>query len=161
MELTFRKALLSEYDELERVWRAAFTPFVRALGREFPARDSAEFAAGLARVEAELERGDVYAALDADRIVGLVRTERQKEGLYIDQIAVDPVRQGAGVGSWLLQRLEEAARSAGARSLSLETPEMMEHLVRLYRRHGFEIVDRAPPDHGLDAYIRVHMAKPL
>jgi ribosomal protein S18 acetylase RimI-like enzyme len=161
MTLTFRTAMPSERDELEPVWRAAFTPFVRALGRELPAHGSAEFAVGLARVEAELERGDVYVALDAEQVVGVVRTEWQKDELYIDQIAVDPVRQGSGVGSWLLQRIEEVARSTGARGLSLETPEMMERLVRLYRRHGFEIVRRGPPDHGLDAHIRVHMVKPL
>jgi ribosomal protein S18 acetylase RimI-like enzyme len=159
MALAFRTALLSERDELERVWRAAFTPFVRALGRDLPAHGSAEFAAGLARVEAELQRGDVYVALDADHIVGLVRTERQKDELYIDQIAVDPVRQRSGVGSWLLQRVEEVARSASARGLLLETPEMMEHLIRLYRRHGFEIVRRGPPAHGMDAHIRVFMEK--
>jgi GNAT superfamily N-acetyltransferase len=63
------------------------------------------------------------------------------------------------MGSWLLARIEEVARSSGAPGLSLYTAEMMEHLVRLYSRHGFEIVDRGPPDHGLDAYTRVHMVK--
>ena len=159
MALAFRRAMPSERDELERVWRAAFTPYVRALGRELPAYGSAQFAAGLARVEAELERGDVYVALDTDRIVGVVRTERQKDELYIDQIAVDPVRQGSGVGSWLLQRIEEVARSTGARGLSLYTAEMMEHLIGVYRRHGFEIVRRGPPDDGQDAHTRVYMEK--
>lgn len=161
MALSFRKAMPSDRDEGGRVVRAAFTPFYRALGREFPADDSPEFAAELARVEAELERGDVYVAVDADHIVGTVRTERPMDGLDIYQIAVDSVRQRSGVGSWLLQQVEEVARSIGARSLSLDTPEMMEHLIRLYRRHGFEIVDRGPPDHGQDAHIRVHMVKPL
>ena len=161
MALSFRKAMPSDLDQGGRVVRAAFTPFYRALGREFPADDSPEMAAELARIDAELERGDAYVALDADRIIGTVRTERQKDGLYIRQIAVDPVRQRSGVGSWLLQRVEEVARSTGSRSLSLETPEMMEHLIRLYLRHGFEIVHRGPPDHGQDAHIRVHMVKPF
>ena len=140
----------SERPEVERVVRAAFTPYVRALGRELSD-------AGFARLPDELERGDVYVALDADRIVGAVRTERQ----YIDQVAVDPARQGGGVGSWLLRQIEEVARSSGASGLSLNTAEMMEHLVRLYRRHGFEITPRGPPDHGLDAHTRVYMAKPF
>jgi ribosomal protein S18 acetylase RimI-like enzyme len=161
MALTFRKAMPSDRDEGGRVVRAAFTPFFRALGREFPADDSAELAVELARLEAELARGDVYVAVDANHIVATVRTERQKDGLHIYQIAVDPVRQRSGVGNWLLQRVEEVARSTGARSLSLDTPEMMEDLIRLYRRHGFEIADRGPPNHGLDAHVRVHMVKPL
>jgi ribosomal protein S18 acetylase RimI-like enzyme len=152
MALTFRKAMSSERDEVERLLRAAFTPYVRALGRELSA-------AGYARLPAELERGDIYVALEADRVVGVVRTEPSDDGLFIDQIGVDPTRQGAGVGSWLLGRIEEVARLSGARGMSLYTAEMMEHLVRLYRRHGFEIVRRGPPDHGLDAHTRVHMVK--
>ena len=131
MALTFRKAMSSERDEVERLLRAAFTPYVRALGRELSA-------AGYARLPAELERGDIYVALEADRVVGVVRTEPSDDGLW---------------------RIEEVARLSGARGMSLYTAEMMEHLVRLYRRHGFEIVRRGPPDHGLDAHTRVHMVK--
>jgi ribosomal protein S18 acetylase RimI-like enzyme len=152
MALTFRQAVPSERDGVERVLRAAFTPYVRALGRELSA-------AGYARLPAELERGDIYVALEADQIVGVIRTERRDDGIFIDQIGVDPAQQGAGVGSWLLSRIEEVARLSGARGMSLYTAEMMEHLVRLYRRHGFEIVRRGPPDHGLDAHTRVHMVK--
>jgi len=77
MALTFRRAMPSERDELERVVRAAFTPYLRALGHEYPAYGSAEFAARMAQGEVQLERGDVYVALDADHIVGAVATERQ------------------------------------------------------------------------------------
>ena len=45
--------------------------------------------------------------------------------------------------------------------MTLETAEMMEHLVRLYRRHGFEIVRRGPPSHGKDSHMRVFMARRL
>lgn len=58
-------------------------------------------------------------------------------------------------------RLEEVARSNGARGLSLETAEMMEHLIRFYRRNGFEIVGRAPPSHAKDSHTRVQMTKRL
>ena len=36
---------------------------------------------------------------------------------------------------------------------------MAEGNIRLYRRHGFEIVGRGPPAHGLDPHTRVHMVK--
>ena len=158
MVLTFRTAKLSEAQEVGRVIRAAFTPYVRALGREFPADGSAQFAEERERFAAELERGDVYVALDGERIVGAVRTKPQKD-LYIDQIAVDPARQGTGVGSWLLQRIDEVARARGLGGLSLETAEMAVANIRLYQRHGFEIVSRGPPDHGLDPHTRVYMVK--
>lgn len=159
MVLTFRTAMLSDGEEVGRVIRAAFTPYVHALGREFPADESAQFAEELERFVAEVERGDVYVALDDERIVGAVRTKPQEKDLNIYQIAVDPARQGTGIGSWLLQRIDEVARARGLGGLSLETAEMAVANIRLYQRHGFEIVSRAPPDHGLDPHTRVYMVK--
>ena len=159
MVLTFRTAIPSEGEEVVSVIRAAFTPYVRALGRELPAEGSAAYAEGWERFVAELERGDVYVALDGERIVAAVRTKPQEKDLYIRQIAVDPTQQGTGVGSWLLQRIDEVARARGLGGLSLETAEMAVANIRLYQRHGFEIVSRGPPDHGLDPHIRVYMVK--
>lgn len=154
METIFRQALPSERGDADRILRAAFTPYIRRLGREI----TADYYKWLA---ASIDRGDVYLAVEADRIVGVAATERRDSGLFLDRLAVDPARQGGGLGSWLLVRLEEVARGRGDRALSLETAEMMDHLIRLYRRHGFEIVHRGPPDHGKDPHTRVHMVKPL
>ena len=154
MELTFRKAVASEGADVDRVLRSAFTPYVRKLGREV----TADY---YAWVGVAIERDDVFVAADADKVVGVAVTERRESGLYIDRLGVDPARQGTGLGSWLLTRLEEVARSAGLPGMTLETAEMMEHLVRLYRRHGFEIVRRGPPTHGKDSHMRVYMAKRL
>lgn len=108
---------------------------------------------------AELDRGDVYVALEGGCIVGAARMTPQAKDLYIDQIAVDPALQGSGVGSWMLQRIDELARARGLGGLSLITAEMAVANIRLYERHGFEIVRRGPPDHGLDPHPRVYMVK--
>src|SRR6476619_3865232 len=155
MEFLFRQAAPAECADVERVLRAAFTPYMRRLGREIPADYHPEW------LPASIERGDVFVADEAGRIVGVAETERRDTGLYLERLAVDPGKQGSGLGSWLLVRLEEVARSRGDRAMSLQTAEMMEHLLRLYGRHGFEIVHRGPPDHGKDPHIRVTMAKPL
>ena len=154
MNWTFRPALASEFKDADRVLRAAFTPYMRRLGREIPV-DYYKW------LPASIERGDVYVADEAGRIVGVAATERRDTGLYLDRLAVDPARQGTGLGSWLLVRLEEVARARGDRAMSLQTAEMMEHLLRLYGSHGFEIVSRGPPDHGKDPHTRVYMVKPL
>ena len=152
--LTFRNALPSERDQADHVLRAAFTPYMHRLGREIPA-DYYEW------LPASIERGDVFVADEAGRVVGVAATERRDTGLYLDRLAVDPAKQGSGLGSFLLVRLEEVARARGDRTMSLTTAEMMEHLLRLYGRHGFEIVHRGPPDHGKDPHIRVTMVKTL
>jgi GNAT superfamily N-acetyltransferase len=154
MDWTFRPALLAECHDADRVLRAAFTPYMHRLGREIPA-DYYKW------LPASIERGDVYVADEAGRIVGVAATERREAGLYLDRLAVDPAKQGTGLGSWLLVRLDELARSRSDRTISLQTAEMMEHLVRLYSRHGFEITRRGPPDHGKDPHTRVTMVKPL
>ena len=154
MALTFRKAVPSEHDDARRVLWMAFTPYVRNLGREITAHHYTFLAAAIAR-------GDVYLALDGEEIVGVAATERRDSGIYIDRLGVAPTRQSSGLGSFLLERVEEIARASGLKELSLETAEMAEGNVRLYRRHGFEIVRRGPPSHGMDAHTRVFMVKPL
>lgn len=152
MALTFRKAVPSERDAAERLLWSAFTPYVRNLGREITAE-------AYAFLTAAIERGDVYLAVDGTEIVGVAATERRDSGIYIDRLGVAPARQSTGLGGFLLERIEEVARSSGLRGLSLETAEMAEGNIRLYRRHGFEIVGRGPPSHGKDAHMRVYMAK--
>ena len=154
MALTFRKAVPAERDDAQRILWSAFTPYVRDLGREITVEH-------YAFLPAAIDRGDVYLAVDGAEIVGVAWTERRDDGFYIDRLGVAPARQGTGLGSWLLVRLEEVARSIGARGMSLETAEMAEGNIRLYRRHGFEIVRRGPPSHGMDAHTRVFMVKPL
>jgi GNAT superfamily N-acetyltransferase len=152
MALTFRKAVPSERDDAQRILWTAFTPYIRDLGREITAHHYTFLAAAI-------ERGDVYLAVEDGEIVGVAATERRDGGIYIDRLGVAPARQGTGLGGFLLQRIEEVARSSGLGGLSLETAEMAEGNIRLYRRHGFEIVGRGLPSHGKDAHMRVHMAK--
>lgn len=152
MTLTFRKAVPAERDDAERILRSAFTPYIRDLGREITAHHYRFLAAAI-------ERGDVYFALDGAEVVAVAATEQREDGIYIDRLGVAPARQGTGLGSWMLVRIEEVARSIGARGMTLETAEMAEGNIRLYRRHGFEIVSRGLPAHGLDAHMRVFMEK--
>ena len=154
MALTFRKAVPSERDDAQRILWTAFTPYARDLGREITAEHYTFLAAAL-------ERGDVYFAVDEAEVVGVAATERREDGIYIARLGVAPGRQGMGLGSWMLVRIEEVARSIGARGMSLETAEMAESNIRLYRRHGFEISRRGPPSHGKDTHTRVFMVKPL
>lgn len=153
-DLVFAVAPPDRLAEGAELIRAAFTPYVRALGREFEPGIPGPI------VEA-IEKGHIYMALDGAVIVGAIVTHPRDADLELVQIAVSPARQKQGIASWMIGQIERLARTRGFATLSLNTAEMMEDRVRLYSRHGFRIVRRGPPDHGKDAHMRVYMEKPL
>ena len=154
MSLIFDLAAPADEVTVESVMRAAFTPMVRTYGRELGPDAHAW-------IPEAIGAGRIYVARDGDAIAGVVVTTCREGELVIDQLAVDSGRQRAGVGSWLLDRIEETARRGGVRMLSLYTGEMFTHLVRFYEQHGFRIVRRGPPPHGKDACTRVFLEKRL
>jgi GNAT superfamily N-acetyltransferase len=145
MTLKFATASPSQHEAINRLMLCAFTPYVQKLG-------GGPTAGPYPWLEAAISRGDVYVGLDATEIVGIIITSRRGDELVIDQLGVDPTRQGAGIGSWLLKQIEQTARQ-------LQTAEMMSDLLRLYSQHGFLETRRALPAHGDDKHLRVHMKK--
>jgi len=154
MNLVFATAEPAQLAEVQRVIGTAFTPYVRALGREIEAGSLGWFAVAIAK-------GDIYVALDGREIVGAIATKRHDDDLELSMIGVSPSRQKSGIASWMIGQVEAHARARGTSTLSLNTAEIMEDRVRLYSRHGFRIVRRGPPEHGKDAHVRVFMEKPL
>jgi GNAT superfamily N-acetyltransferase len=154
MNLIFTPATPAQLSEVDWLMRAAFTPYVRALGREI-APGSYDWY-GEAMVQ-----GDIFVALDGTEIVGAIATKRGPGEMVLEQIGVSPTRQKQGIASWMIGEIEPIARARGVQALSLNTAEMMEDRVRLYSRHGFKIVRRGLPDHGKDAHVRVFMVKEL
>jgi GNAT superfamily N-acetyltransferase len=54
---------------------------------------------------------------------------------------VEPEERGKGVGRFVLESLEAAARRMGVRRLVLETGDQQDAAIALYRRAGFSRVD--------------------
>ena len=154
MTLKFATASPSQHEAIDRLMLCAFTPYVQKLGGR-------PTAGPYPWLEAAISRGDVYVGLDETEIIGVVVTSRQGDELVIEQLGVDPMRQGAGIGSWLLKQIEQAARQDQVKALSLYTAEIMSDLLRLYSRHGFLETRKALPAHGDDKHLRVHMKKLL
>lgn len=154
MELTFSVAPPSRLAEVDGLIRAAFTPYVRALGREIAPDAYAWFAEAIVK-------GDIFMALDRDELVGAICTKPKESDLELALIGVSPARQKSGIASFMIGKIETLARARGVETLSLNTAEIMEDRVRLYGRHGFMIVRRGPPEHGKDTLTRVYMEKSL
>ena len=154
MNRTFTAATPDQLAAVDALMRQAFTPYVRALGREI-APGSYDW-----YVEA-IAKGDIFVAHDGGELVGAIATKRGDKDMGLEQIGVSPSRQKQGIASWMIGQIEPIARGRSCRTLSLNTAEMMEDRVRLYSRHGFRIMRRGPPDHGRDRHVRVYMTKTL
>lgn len=57
------------------------------------------------------------------------------------QFAVEPARQGEGIGSALLAWAEVRAAELGARELALDTAESAAHLIEMYQRRGYRFIE--------------------
>jgi GNAT superfamily N-acetyltransferase len=152
--LSFGPAAPARLAEVDRLIRSAFAPYVRRLGRELAPDAYGWFAEAIGR-------GDIFIALDGEELVGAIATRPRGSDLELAVIGVSPARQKSGIASFMIGRIVGIARARGVATLSLNTAEMMEDRVRLYRRHGFAIVRRGPPEHGRDAHIRVFMERML
>lgn len=152
--LVFAQAAPSQHDRIEALLRAAFEPYVKMLGH----RMTYEIFGGL---RPDIEKGNVHVGLDNGAVVAAAVLSRQGNAVEIDFLAVAPDRQGSGIGTEFLAHIERIARADGVSALQLHTAEIREDLLHLYRRHGFEEVCRAPPEHGKDPHLRVHMRKGL
>ena len=152
--LAFAVAAPVQLAQVDTLMRLAFAPYIRRLGREITADAYGWFAEAIVK-------GDIYIALDGSGIVGAIATRRRDADMELALISVSPTRQKSGIASFMIGRVAEIARSWGLKTLSLTTAEMMEDRIRLYRRHGFEIVRRGLPEHGKDAHMRVHMERVL
>ena len=100
---------------------------------------------------------DVTVAERDGEIGGVLVVREAEEGFLLDNIAVHPDCQGAGVGRRLLQLSEDKARAAGYDSIYLYTQEIMVENQALYARIGYVEYARRH-EVGLD---RVYMRKRL
>ncbi|WP_370159968.1 GNAT family N-acetyltransferase [Limimaricola soesokkakensis] len=150
--MDIRKANSDEVQECEAVLRAAFDGFVRRLGRNL--REDA-----YSGLPDEVSEARVLVAIDQSSIRGVAIYSLVDNSWNIDQVAVRPVDQGRGVGSALIERISSDAKAMGVATLRLDTVEFMSDLLRLYRRHGFEVAEKGLPKHGRDNFMRVFMRK--
>jgi len=63
---------------------------------------------------------------------------------YLQALAVDEAHRGQGIGSALIDRIEERARDGGSLRLAVDVSAQNERARRLYERHGITVESRWP-----------------
>lgn len=84
-----------------------------------------------------------------------------EEDFYLLAIAVDEDLRGQGVGSALVDSVEERARASGSKRLSLDVSARNEKTVRFYDGRGMTIASRWPKRLPLPGLTFYRMTKPL
>jgi GNAT superfamily N-acetyltransferase len=108
---------------------------------------------------ARVHQRAVHVADDGGPI-GVLDVEHADDHLVIENVAVHPERQGAGVGRALLNFAEELARVFGVDTIRLHTHALMTENRALYAGRGFVETGRRPLDGGAGGEL-VLMAKRL
>jgi len=117
-----------------------------------------------------IARGECLVATLGGRLVGtVIFTPKERTGpcewyerpdvASCEQLAVETGLRGAGIGSLLLDLVEERAWSTGAREIALDTSEHADDLIGWYRRRGYRFVQGA--DWEVTNYRSVVLSKRL
>jgi ribosomal protein S18 acetylase RimI-like enzyme len=145
-DISLRPATAADVPRLTELVGAAYGHYVVRIGG--PPRPMTDDYAEVVR------NHEVVVAEDDGEIVGLVVLGVDDEGFFVDNVAVDPSRQGTGVGRTLLEHAEAAARDAGFDTIYLYTHERMVENLTLYSRIGYVEYDRRPQGGARIVYLR-------
>lgn len=99
-----------------------------------------------------LLEGESYLCFWARELIGTVTLKttrprskcawyRQPGNFHFSQFAIHPEYQKRGIGSKMMNLVEIRARQLGAAELALDTSEHAAHLIEMYEKRGYRLVD--------------------
>ncbi|HLF98159.1 MAG TPA: GNAT family N-acetyltransferase [Methylococcaceae bacterium] len=69
--------------------------------------------------------------------------KRNMRPLFVEELAVHPDYHGLGIGSFIFEQIDHAARRRGCTHVVLEVAENNEHALKFYRKRNFMKLDAA------------------
>ena len=141
-----RRATADDAARVGVIARAAFVKYIPRIGRE-PTPMLADFAA-------EIVAGRVTVIEAAGGVNGYMIAWPEADAYFIDSIAVDPERQGEGLGRNLIVHAATEAKRLRLPAVKLYTNVMMTENLSLYAHIGFVETHRAMEDGYHKVYMR-------
>lgn len=143
--ISIRQARIDEAGAIRALVRAAYAKWVPVIGRE-PRPMLADYEDAVRR-----HRFDLVEA--GGQLVALLETEVREGHLWVENIAVQPERQGQGLGRLLLAHAEGLAQAAGVSEIRLLTNGKMVANRRLYASVGYVEDSEEPFGDGTVVYL--------
>jgi GNAT superfamily N-acetyltransferase len=137
--IEIRPALPADVPRIRELTRAAYAKWVTLIGRE-PLPMQADYQRALAEHTIDLLIVD-------DELAGLVETILRPDHLWIENVAVEPERQGRGYGRVLLAHAERRAVEVERFELRLQTNEAFAANLTFYAKLAYGI-DHTQPFRG-------------
>jgi N-acetylglutamate synthase-like GNAT family acetyltransferase len=106
----------------------------------------------------QVATNEVWVTEDGGAIQGVIVMRWEPDHVFIDNVAVDPGRQGSGTGRSLLDHAEARAREEGIDELQLLTHELMAQNRAMYAHLGWEETDRRDEEGFSRVYFRKDLA---
>ncbi len=144
-----RRATDADARAIHDLVHAAYASYIPRLGRK-PAPMLTDQATATRTHE-------VWVLVDGQRIVGVIELIPRDDHLWIDNVAIDPERQGRGLGRRLLRHAEDRAQALEVAEIRLVTNERFLTNIAMYERIGYIETQREPAG-GTNV---VHFRKPL
>ncbi len=126
--MPIRRAEAADLPAIEAIVARAYEKYVERLGRR-PSPMDDDYAA-------KVERGEALV-WDEGGVAGVLVLIPAPTHILIENVAVEPDRQGEGIGGALLEFAEARARGLGLREIRLYTNAAMTENLRLYPRLGY------------------------
>jgi ribosomal protein S18 acetylase RimI-like enzyme len=142
-----RRANEADLPVIEEIITAAYSKYLARMDRP-PAPMLHDHAPAV-------EQGEVWVA--GSPVAGLISLVLADDGLLVENLAVHPAAQGAGLGRALMDFAEQQARTLGLPRLVLYTNEVMTENQAIYAHLGYRETARRTED----GYRRVFMQKEL
>lgn len=149
MTPSLRLATRDDLAAVQAIVHAAYSHYIARIGRK-PGPVLDDYAT-------LIEKRQVHVAERQGSIQGVIVLIEHDETLLLDNMAVMPEAQGAGLGRMMLEFAERTAIERGYSTITLYTNEAMMENITLYSRAGYEETHRVE-EKGLR---RVYMRKPL
>ena len=142
-----RRASPEDATHIRSIARAAYAKYIARIGRE-PAPMVADFAA-------EIAADHVVVIETAGLVVGYLIGWSETDAYFIDNIAIDPARQGEGLGRQLIDHAVGEARHFHLPAIRLYTNEAMTENLSMYAHLGFVETHRAMEKGFRRVYLRL------